>query len=92
LFAVSRICAQAEMAQMVPENYDAYLTRKQTAAALKNAGFPIEAATLATKASRGGGPIYKLFGKRPLYRWGDALGWAQQRLSSPRRSTSEGDA
>ena len=48
--------------------------------------------TLSTKASRGGGPPYQLFGPRVLYRWGDALKWAQARLSTPRRSTSEGDA
>jgi hypothetical protein len=71
---------------------DALLTRDQTAAALAAAGFPVKSKTLATKASRGGGPPYKLFGPRVLYRWEDALKWAQARLSAPQLSTSEGDA
>lgn len=75
----------------IPTNHDALLTRDQTAEALNLNGYPIKAKTLATKASRGGGPPYRLFGNRPLYRWGDALEWAQQRLTVPRRSTSEGD-
>jgi hypothetical protein len=71
---------------------DALLTRDQTAAALAAAGFPVKSKTLATKASRGGGPPYQLFGPRVLYRWSDALKWAEARLTAPRRSTSESDA
>lgn len=71
---------------------DALLTRDQIAASLTEAGFPVKPKTLATKASRGGGPPYRLFGARPLYRWGDALDWAKNRLSEPRCSTSEADA
>jgi hypothetical protein len=69
------------MLMSIPDNPDARLTRDQTAAALTEAGFPVKAKTLATKASRGGGPKYQLFGSRPLYRWADALSWAQSRLS-----------
>jgi hypothetical protein len=76
----------------IPYNADAMLTREQTAEALTAAGFPLRPKTLATKASRGGGPPYRLFGPRVLYRWGDALAWAQARLTSPRHSTSEADA
>jgi hypothetical protein len=75
----------------IPEDPDALLTRSATAAALTAVGFPIRPSTLATKATRGGGPAFRLFGKKPLYRWGDALDWARSRLSAPRRSTSEGD-
>jgi hypothetical protein len=71
---------------------DAFLTREQTAAALTARGFPVKAKTLSTKATRGGGPPYRLFGARVLYRWADALRWAEGRLSAPRGSTSEGDA
>lgn len=71
---------------------DALLKRKPTAAALTAAGFPIEAKTLATKASRGGGPPYRLFNGRALYRWGDALAWAEATATPLRRSTSEADA
>jgi hypothetical protein len=74
---------------MLPDNPDVLLTRAQTAAALSECGFPVKPATLATKASRGGGPPYALFGARPLYRWGDCLEWAKSRLTRPRTSSSE---
>lgn len=74
----------------IPENPNALLTRDSVATALSAAGFPVKAKTLATKATRGGGPPYQLFGIRPLYRWCEALAWAEGRLSAPRRSTSEG--
>jgi len=77
---------------MVPDNADSLLTRAQAAAALRSAGYPIADKTLATRASRGGGPPYRRFGARVLYRWGDALSWAQSRLSAPINSTSELDA
>lgn len=71
---------------------DALLTRDMAAAALTAVGYPVKSKTLATKATRGGGPPYRLFGTRPLYRWGDALNWAQGRLSAPRLNTSADDA
>ena len=77
---------------MVPENPDALLTRTQTAAALRAMGFPVADKSLATRASRGGGPRYSRFGARVLYRWGDALTWAQSRLTAPVSNTSEADA
>jgi hypothetical protein len=77
---------------VIPEDPDALLTRAKTADALTEVGFPIKEATLATKATRGGGPPYQLFGPRALYRWRHALEWAQARLTEPRRSTSEKDA
>jgi hypothetical protein len=66
----------------IPENLDARLPRKKTAEALTEAGFPIAPATLATMASRGGGPCYQSFSRVTLYRWGDALAWAESRLSA----------
>lgn len=75
----------------IPANPDALLGREQTSKALKASGYPVEPSTLATKASRGGGPPYQMFGRRALYRWGDALAWAKSELSAPRRNTSEGD-
>jgi hypothetical protein len=77
---------------MIPHDRNTMLRRVTLAEALTAAGFPITAATLATKASRGGGPPYRSFGRTPLYRWADALAWAEGRLSAPRRSTSEADA
>jgi hypothetical protein len=71
---------------------DALLTRADVALALTDLGFPVSAATLATKAVRGGGPPYQLFGRKPLYRWGAALEWARSRLSRPVTNTSEAKA
>lgn len=70
---------------------DDLLTRNRTAAALTAAGYPIKAGTLATKVTRGGGPPYRLFSGRTLYRWADALAWAEGAATAPRRSTSEAD-
>ena len=67
---------------------DTLLTRDAVATALTGAGFPVSAATLATRATRGGGPPYRLFGRRPLYCWSDALDWARGRLSAPVGNTS----
>ena len=70
------------------------LTRRQGAEALKEAGFPTAYATLATLASRpgrAGSPIYRRYGRRVLYRWGDLLDWARSQLSQPIRNTSEAD-
>lgn len=72
-----------------PNDPEVLLTREQVANALTAAGYPVRPATLATKAVRGGGPPYQLFGNKPVYRWGAALEWASSRLTSPRRSTSE---
>src|SRR5262249_13292933 len=66
-----------------------FLMRIPLAEKLRKVGFPITAKTLATMATRGGGPPYYKFGPRVLYRWSDALRWAQNRLSAARASTSE---
>src|ERR1700761_698912 len=71
------------------ENLDSLLTREQAAAALTAAGYPTKAKTLATKATRGGGPPYRLYSARALYRWGDALDWAKSKLTPVIHSTSE---
>ena len=76
----------------IPENPDARLTRRALSAALTEAGYPIAEDTLATRASRPGrhgGPPYQIFSGRALYRWADALEWAQAATSAPRRNTSE---
>jgi hypothetical protein len=71
--------------------HEAMLTRDKAATSLSEHGYPISKLTLQTKASRGGGPVYRRFGKRVLYRWGDLLDWAEACCSTPRRSTSEAD-
>jgi hypothetical protein len=76
----------------IPSDPEILLRRGDAANSLREAGYPIARATLATLASRGGGPAYRRFGRVPLYRWGDLLEWAESRLSAPMRSTSEPDA
>ena len=76
----------------LPDSLDTLLTRERVADALTEAGFPTSPKTLATKASRGGGPPYQKFSNRPLYIWGLALAWAQSRLSPVVTSTAELDA
>ena len=80
------------MVNSPPDDPNTLLTRRGAAAALRAAGFPVAEKTLATKATRGGGPPYSLFSGRALYRWGDALDWARSITTPPRRSTSEADA
>ena len=79
------------MMNQIPDSPDTLLRREATAQALTALGFQTKAATLATKATRGGGPPYRTFGRTVLYRWGDVLDWAEARMTAPRRSTSEMD-
>jgi hypothetical protein len=76
----------------IPFDSDMLLGRREGAGALSEAGYRTAPATLATLASRGGGPVYQRYGSRAVYRWGDLLDWARSRLSAPMRSTSEADA
>ena len=65
------------------------LTRPAAARFLTEQGYPTTCSTLATKATRGGGPEYECFGRRPLYRPAKLLEWARSRLSKPVRNSSE---
>jgi hypothetical protein len=76
----------------IPLDPDTLLRRDAVADALTEEGFPVAKTTLATLATRGGGPPYRCFGRVPLYRWGDALAWAQSRLTAPRHNSAEADA
>lgn len=71
---------------------NARVMRKAASQILREAGYPVATATLATWASRGGGPPYQLFGRVPLYRIGDLFQWAEARLSAPITSSAEADA
>jgi hypothetical protein len=85
------LLSRSPKATLVPQDPDTLLGRRETAHALTAAGYRTSPATLATKASRGGGPPFRRWGRKPLYRWGDTLQWAWSRLGPPIRSTSEGD-
>jgi hypothetical protein len=76
----------------VPNDPDTLLQRDRLASALTEAGYPTSPKTLATIASRGGGPPFHKYGARVLYRWGPSLAWAKSRLSAERLSSSDADA
>jgi hypothetical protein len=78
-----------KMTSNLADGLNTLLTRNQLAAALTEVGYVTSPATLSTKATRGGGPPFSKWGPRAMYRWGDALAWAEGRLSAPRHSTSE---
>lgn len=74
----------------IPE--DRLMTRPEYCATLEQeTGIKVSPATLATKATRGGGPPYVKVGARAMIRWGDGLAWAKSRVSKPRASTAEAD-
>jgi hypothetical protein len=52
-------------------------------------GMPCSVAWLAKLACLGGGPVYRLAGRFPVYAVEDLDVWALARLSAPRRSTSD---
>jgi hypothetical protein len=66
-----------------------YLTRAEAAAYLTSRGLPITKNTLQKMATVGGGPLYQIFGFRALYTAPNLDTWAEEKLSKPRRSTSE---
>ncbi|HTH99554.1 MAG TPA: DNA-binding protein [Acidisoma sp.] len=70
---------------------EALLPRPRIAEELTLRGFRVKPSTLATMAVRGGGPPFRKFGRAVVYHWGDALAWAEGRLSAPARSTAEAD-
>ena len=71
------------------EGSDPLLTREKLSCALTEAGYPISRSTLASKATRGGGPPFRKFGRRVLYPWLPALKWAESRLGPLVSSTAE---
>ena len=73
----------------IPVNPDVILSRKDAASALTAAGYVTSPLTLATKATRGNGPGYRIFGRRAIYRWGDLIAWAEANTAPLRCSTSE---
>jgi hypothetical protein len=75
-----------------PRDPNLLLSRVVTAEALSEVGYVIKPKTLATMATRGGGPPYHKWSKIALYKWDDALQWAQARLSGPHSNTSTHDA
>ena len=75
-----------DVSKLSPETL---LSRPDCAVALTQRGYPTRAKTLSTLVSRGGGPPYHKFGRRVLYRWSDAVAWAELRLSPAYCSSSD---
>jgi hypothetical protein len=70
-----------------------YLRRQAAAEYLRTYwGVPCSPKTLAKLACVGGGPVYRLFGRIPLYSHTDLDAFAEAKLSKPVRSTSEYEA
>ena len=72
------------------EDNPKYRPRRESAQFLTDRGYPTSTRTLEKLACVGGGPIYRLFGRRALYRDVDLIAWAESRTSAPRSNTSEG--
>jgi hypothetical protein len=71
-------------------SHTTYLRRSAAAEYLREQrGIPCSAKTLAKLACIGGGPVYRLFGRIPLYTCPDLDTYADSRLGKPVRSTSE---
>jgi len=87
LSAPFRFCIAAEIVARLPPN--TLLKRNEAALALSAIGYEISTATLETMASRGGGPAYRKFGRRALYKWSDLVTWAEGRCGAPACTTSE---
>jgi len=77
---------------LIPETIGAcarHLDRKQAAQFLTDRGYRTALATLAKLACLGGGPVFRSWGRKPLYLAADLLAWAEARTNAPRHSTSE---
>jgi hypothetical protein len=71
-------------------SHSAYLRRKAAAEYLReHRGIPCSPKTLAKLACIGGGPVYRLFGRIPLYTTPDLDEYAEAKVGNPVRSTSE---
>lgn len=71
-------------------SHTTYLRRRAAAEYLRETcGIPCSEKTLAKLACIGGGPVYRRFGRIPLYLIADLEAYAKSRISKPVRSTSE---
>jgi hypothetical protein len=70
-------------------NPDTRLTRDEAAAALTAHGYRTSSKTLATKASRGGGPPFRHWGPRVFYVWGELLPWAEAQMGKLQYTTEK---
>jgi hypothetical protein len=62
-----------------------FLDRSEAAQYLTQRGLPVAKTTLQKLVTVGGGPVYRRFGNRAVYRTEDLDSWAQEKLTEPRR-------
>lgn len=68
---------------MTTRESDILCTRAELARMLQDEGFPVTETALATQASRGRGPTYRIFQGRAMYTREDGLAWAHECLKTP---------
>jgi hypothetical protein len=68
---------------------DRILFAEECACALTRAGLKTSPKSLPSKASRGDGPPYHIWGRRRVYVWGEVVEWAIKSLGCPVRSAAE---
>ena len=68
---------------MTTRESDILCTRAELARMLQDEGFPVTETALATQASRGRGPTYRIFQGRAMYTREDGLTWAHECLKIP---------
>lgn len=66
-----------------------YLDQDQASEYLAEKGLRIAPKTLGKLRVIGGGPAYRKFGRKPIYDPPDLDAWVDQKLGTPRHSTSE---
>lgn len=74
---------------MTMTEFDALLDTRDAADFLTQHGYVTAPATLAKLRCVGGGPEFRRFGRRPLYKPEALLQWAQLRTSEAMHSTKE---
>jgi hypothetical protein len=80
---------EVDLSPINTPNPEDLLRRRELSEALRRRGFPVAGSTLATLATRGGGPPYRLFGRVPLYKWRDGLAWALAKTTPALSNSSE---
>jgi hypothetical protein len=76
--------------QQEPAGHRRNYRRREAAAYVREKhNVPCTEATLATLATRGGGPCFRRFGKIPIYPEEGLDSWVEARMGAPVRSTSE---
>jgi hypothetical protein len=74
---------------IIPIDPHAKMPRKKMAAALTAIGYRCSPATLASLASRGGGPVFAKWGPLAIYEWVDGIRWAQAKQTAKRAAAVE---